>query len=351
MKKTAISLVAAILLFFSEQAAACSCFQVTGKDGCLVGRNYDWDYADGYLIVNRAGRKKRDLKYTHEFFNRGIKWKSKYASLTFNQYGHSISFSGMNEAGLVVNELWLDETVYPKWDMRKSVSVNQLVQYLLDNYNSVDQIYPAIKDIRIRPTADNYTKIHFIVSDKAGKSVIIEYDNGKLQFTDSVQTRIKALTNSFYSYSLGYAEGRRNLGASSVYRFNAIYSNTKINSEYGVNDCFALLKDVSQGSYTKYSIVFDQQNMMIYITDKTHPYMIQIDCRNLFADTRKEDILLSFSQMPEKIKSEHFKSYTYAANRDMIKKSWEALGYKRISKLSLHIAARYPGLFHADQTR
>jgi len=140
MKKTAISLVVGLLVLVSERAVACSCFQVAGKQGHLVGRNYDWDYAEGYLIVNRADRKKKDLKYDYELFNRGIKWKSKYASLTFNQYGHNIAFSGMNEEGLVVNELWLDEAVYPKWDLGRSINVDQVVQYLLDNCNSIDQI-------------------------------------------------------------------------------------------------------------------------------------------------------------------------------------------------------------------
>ncbi len=351
MNKTILSLFVMLLVLVSERATACSCFQVNGKDGYLVGRNYDWDYADGYLIVNRAGRNKKDLKYSYELFNRGIKWKSKYASLTFNQYGHSIAFSGINEAGLVVSELWLDETVYPKWDLRKSINVDQLVQYLLDNFDSVDQIYPVIKDIRIRPTTGNYTKIHFMISDRTGKSAIIEYLEGKLHFTDSAQTRIRALTNSYYTYSVDYVEGRHNLGNSSLYRFNAIYKDILFIPEYNVNDCFALLNDVAQGSYTKYSVVFDQQNMKAYINDKKHPNMIQIDCDKLFADTRKEDLLLSFSQIPEIVKNEHFASYTYAANRDMIKASWESLGYKNISKFSLYFVARYPGLFHADKAR
>jgi|GEM_PF-3358517 len=190
-----------------------------------------------------------------------------------------------------------------------------------------------------------------MVSDKSGKSVIIEYLNGRLLFTDPAQTRIKALTNSRYSYSIDYSEGRNKLGNSSLYRFNAIYKKVVSNPEYEVDDCFSLLSDVSQGSYTKYSIVFDQRNMMVYITGKTHPYIVKIDCRNLFADTRKEDLLLSFSKMPEVVTNNHFASYTYSANRDMIKASWESLGYKKISESSLHKVARYPGLFHADKTR
>jgi penicillin V acylase-like amidase (Ntn superfamily) len=40
------------------------------------------------------------------------KWVSRYGSVTFNQYGCENPTGGMNEAGLVVEQMWLDESAY-----------------------------------------------------------------------------------------------------------------------------------------------------------------------------------------------------------------------------------------------
>ena len=68
--------------------------------------------------------------------------------MTFVQYRRDIAFYDMNE------------TQYPAVDARSSLSVDQYVQYILDNFKSVDEISASDQLIRLRPTTNNFTKIY-----------------------------------------------------------------------------------------------------------------------------------------------------------------------------------------------
>jgi Penicillin V acylase and related amidases len=46
-----------------------------------------------------------------------IEWISKYGSITFNQSGREFPHGGINEKGLVIEQMWLDEAAYPEMDI------------------------------------------------------------------------------------------------------------------------------------------------------------------------------------------------------------------------------------------
>ncbi len=45
-----------------------------------------------------------------------VHWTAVYGSISFNQYGKEFPTGGMNEKGLVVELMWLDETKFPAQD-------------------------------------------------------------------------------------------------------------------------------------------------------------------------------------------------------------------------------------------
>ncbi|HUL00332.1 MAG TPA: hypothetical protein VLX29_05685 [Nitrospirota bacterium] len=67
-------------------ATACTTFNLRGNDVNIFGRNYDWPVREGVLIVNKRGVIKTAVKATNDTGIR-VTWKSKYGSITFNQYG------------------------------------------------------------------------------------------------------------------------------------------------------------------------------------------------------------------------------------------------------------------------
>src|ERR1043165_9799873 len=90
---------------------ACTTFGLKNRGEVLAGGNYDWTIGDGMVFVNKRGVAKQA---TVEESDHPARWVSKYGSVTFNQYGRENPTGGMNEMGLVVEVMWLDETEYPK---------------------------------------------------------------------------------------------------------------------------------------------------------------------------------------------------------------------------------------------
>jgi choloylglycine hydrolase len=110
----------------------------------------------------------------------------------------------MNEAGLVANMLYLAETEYPTPtdnDPRKPLALSAWVQYVLDNYATVDE---AVKELRNEPfyivpsDAPDDTKakgtIHLSISDPTGDSAIFQYIDGKLNIHHDREYQV--MTNS-----------------------------------------------------------------------------------------------------------------------------------------------------------
>ena len=107
-----------------------------------------------------------------------ISWVSQYGSITFNQYGKEFPTGGMNEKGLVVELMWLDETKYPAADNRPAVGVLQWIQYQLDNCATIEDVIATDKKLRIASTGN--PPLHYLVADANGRAATIEFLEGKM---------------------------------------------------------------------------------------------------------------------------------------------------------------------------
>ena len=106
----------------------CTTFFLNKNGQLIFGRNYDWVTETGMVNTNLRGVQKTSLSK-----EKTIQWISKYGSITFNQYGKEFPTGGMNEKGLVVELMWLDESKFPSPDARLALNVLQWIQYDLDN--------------------------------------------------------------------------------------------------------------------------------------------------------------------------------------------------------------------------
>src|SRR5258706_3986293 len=94
--------------------ALCTTFLVEAGGERAVGKCYDWHLGHGMVVANARGRVKRAIVLAPG--ERAAEWRAEHASLTFNQYGVELPNGGMNDAGLVVEIMWLDSTVVPAPD-------------------------------------------------------------------------------------------------------------------------------------------------------------------------------------------------------------------------------------------
>lgn len=255
----------------SSVAYSCTTFLIN-KDGHLVfGRNYDWMTGNGFMSVNLAGLTKKSFD-----MNDGplINWTSRYGSITFNQYGREFPNGGMNEKGLVVEIMWLDETRFEPKDQRPSLNVLQWIQYQLDNHATVADVLSSLDKIRI--SSGGNIPLHYLIADATGDAATIEVLEGKLQVHHRDQLKLPVLTNNTYADSEKYRKSREQVTESKqAFQRNSLERYRRacgLISEYQsgssqvspIEQSFRVLEEVSQGNYTKWSITYDITNKEIH---------------------------------------------------------------------------------------
>ena len=252
-----------LLLIISTKAAeACTtfCIQKNGKK--VFGKNYDWVTGTGMMHSNVSGLQKTALSIEE---GNTLKWVSKYGSITFNQFGKEFPNGGMNEKGLVVELMWLNESGYPQKDERPSLSVLQWIQYQLDNAANVEEVIASDTKIRVFSTG---TPQHYLVADKKGGVATIEFLEGKMKVHKEETLPYPVLANSTYTASLASLKANAGKGNNSMRRFSTAcemikkYQVQEINTPL-VDYAFEVLGKVAQGPFTKWSIVYDIDNMVI----------------------------------------------------------------------------------------
>lgn len=270
LRKQPLSLLlfTATFLFFSgaNNLFACSTFLLENGERMVFGRNYDFSTGEAHISINKRGLEKTSFTLPPE---KAFSWTSKYGSISFNQYGREFSVGGMNEAGLVVEVMILQETVYPKPDKRSGLMETQWVQYQLDSFSTVDEVLASTQKVRI--SNNSFAGLHFLVADRSGKAAILEYINGKLKIYNKDSLPVKALTNSSYSSSLHSLKRNVNNDESLV-RFKTVakmLEKYKARRESIIDYSFKILNEVSIPGATRWQIVYDMTNMKIhYITDR-----------------------------------------------------------------------------------
>lgn len=258
--KIFIVLILISLLNFSNlsgQSFNCSAF-VINSDKIYLGKNFDWELGNGIIVFNPANELKKSCIS-------GKKWRSKFSSITFNHFGKNMPLGGMNEAGLVIEELSTWPCEYPKRFEDKCVNEFEWIQYNLDKFSSVKKIIENIDKTGIKKFLFG---LHFIAADKKGNSAIIEFINGKPKVYTGDSMPFKAITNNNYTELLKYqreAELRSDCTVNSQDRFLKII-NLLNNLEMSARHSEMSILDSVKVKDTRWSILYDISNKNIYFT-------------------------------------------------------------------------------------
>lgn len=263
------------LLLSTTQGNTCTTFSIKSQNDLVFGRNFDFPSGCGHVIVNKRNIVKTAFIRPPE---NPVEWVSEYGSVTFNQIGREFPYGGMNEAGLVIEQMWLDETVYPVPDQRYGLSELQWIQYQLDNSATVAEVLAS--DSAVRVSTQSTAPLHFLVCDKSGNMATIEFINGQRVVHTETSLPYSVLANDSYEKSLAFTNGTLPGGQdeatpytrSSLNRFATAARMVKEYKEEAVIDySFTILDSVSQGVHTRWSIVYDIAHMAIYYKTQVNP--------------------------------------------------------------------------------
>jgi choloylglycine hydrolase len=353
-----------VIIAGSSSTFPCTTFVLRDGDHLFFGRNFDWYTGTGFLITNNRNVAKIAIVDAAE---NPAEWVSKYGSVTFNCVGRELPFGGINEAGLVVEQMSLAETKYPAKDHRPALTECQWIQYQLDNHSTVAEVIASDKLVRIEESS---TKLHFLVCDRHGQVGVIEFLNGEMVHYTGENLPVEALANSVYEQSLTHYEIEALSGANrSLYNF---VTAARLADSYdpsagkpAIEYSFNILGAVSQGPLTKWSVVYDLSDMKIYFKIFETPTLVgdrivylkeSNEAKIKIVDVRKFDFdcdgvtkIIDLECAEEGNVNDHFVDYTTEINKEFIFKAFKYLQkmdlFTNITDDDLNDLAEYPESF------
>lgn len=187
-------MVASGLLASSISANACTSLVLPTTDGSYVyGRTLEF----GIPLKSEMMFSPRGIEYKgvgqDGKVGSGLNWKAKYAYTGLNALGQPIVVDGMNEVGLTGGLLNAPNTaVYQNTtaeQSKQSIASYQMLTYVLSNFATVDEVKEGLPKVFVNTSAlkdyKGIVQVRMTVHDNKGKSLVVEYLDGKLVMTDN----------------------------------------------------------------------------------------------------------------------------------------------------------------------
>jgi penicillin amidase (EC 3.5.1.11). Cysteine peptidase. MEROPS family C59 len=178
----------------APSAQACTRAVYEGPNGrVLTGRSMDWkeDIRTNLWVLPRG------MARDGAAGPQSLRWTSRFGSVVATGYDIATA-DGLNEAGLMVNALWMSQSRYPAPDGRTpTMAISVFGQFLLDRFATVAE---AVQWLKANPllivTGEVPTQpgrlatMHFSISDAGGDSAIIEWVDGRMDIHHSRDFRV-----------------------------------------------------------------------------------------------------------------------------------------------------------------
>jgi choloylglycine hydrolase len=326
----------------------------------IFGRNYDFEIEYGLIMVNKRGVAKT-ARLSAQAVGQPAKWVSKYGSVTINQFGRELPLGGMNEAGLVIELMWLTQTEYPSSDQRPTLRELQWIQYQLDTAATVRDVIASDKAVRIEGNMSS--PIHFLLCDRKRGAAVIEFLGGRMRAYAGRNLPVKALTNDTYESCLDFfkVDGSDETkpwftqAENSLRRFVWAAKGTRSwdarRSGDPVAYAFQIL-DKADLSNSKFRIVYDVKAGIIHFRTKSTPGVRSINFRQFdFSCGTPVKILDMLADLKGDVTGQ-FQDYSWEANYDLIKKSFSETSFlKGTPETSLYNLSKYPESLRCNEQK
>lgn len=180
-----LSMILAVCL--TAASYACTDFQIVAKDKAVViGRSMEFpvDLKSEVVVVPRGQK----INISNSKGVKGISWTSKYGYLGVNAFGLDAFVEGLNEKGLAFEGLMFTGAQYQPIVPGKYIPLDKLGAWLMGNFATVDEVKNALTGINICDSEMKDIKgmgLHLAVHDAAGKNLVVEFIEGKVNVYDN----------------------------------------------------------------------------------------------------------------------------------------------------------------------
>lgn len=250
------------LKYGEEPAWACSLFAAYGDpDEILYGRNFDWDFSPALLLFidppgGYASVSMVDIYYL------GFKEDRAFGILDLpleEQVGlldaPYIPFDGMNEAGLAVGMAAVPPGNMEVDPAKETIDSLMVIRKILDGAATIDEAVQIIQSYNIDMVG---TPVHYLISEKSGRSALIEFSKGEIIVMPN-EYPWQIATNFLMSEIRTSPEihcGRYGIMEEKL---------VDLEGELGPRQAMSLLKDVAQPS-TQWSVVYRVSAGEVWVT-------------------------------------------------------------------------------------
>ena len=317
-----------IAAFLPQSSHACTTFCLDNDDELVVGKNFDWPIGDALIVVNKRNVSKTASLDPAWIGEQPASWTSKYGSVTFNPWGREFSFSGMNEAGLVISGMGLGSaTTYPAPDSRPAIDAMQWIQYQLDNSATVEDVIAS--DTVLRISNSTTWPFHFFVCDSTGNCATIEFIDGNLIYHTQETMPVKVLANTIYSEDLESWEKKEiPEGDWSTGRFltaaQMLEDYDPETSGPATDYTFTILSDLTWFVPNQWSIAYDVQHRRISFHTLNNGDIRYFDMNSFDFSCQTPVRVLDIQEDLSGNVAGDFIDYTYEINRTLIGKTLHA---------------------------
>lgn len=338
-------LTAGMVLASAVQSHACTTFLNQQKTELRIGKSYDWDLQHGLVLLNKKGVKKKALLLDPREVP--ATWTSKYANLTFNQYGREMPNGGMNTEGLVVEIMWLSGSRVPEKNALPAITELQWIQYMLDNAATVKEAMALAPTLRVSRV---HGDVHYLICDKAYQCAAFEYLNGELVISYGEDLPVPALANHTYAESMKfYAQYRKNnegesppKGMGSLNRFVRAGIMAAAHHDGDITaHTFDVLDSVRNGTYTKWQIVYDPMNLEIAFRTLDSPAIKTLSFDGLSHSCGDPVLMMDLNEQNGGSANPRLQPYQRNQNFDIVQKGIGSLGNAFGPEL-ITLLSRYP---------
>ena len=246
----------------------CASFAATTPDGdILFGRNFDYPETDTVMIYTHpengyASYAIADLDVIGvSRRHQGIDPDSPVGRLIMTATPYIVC-DGVNEAGLGISILELDIGEIHQDTGRPDLFIYTAIRVILDKCATVDEAIRLLEQYDIH--SHNDVRHHLFIADKTGRSVVIEWFDNEMYVNE-----LNAVTNSVLTPGDHYGE-------ESDWRLPVLIDGLAAhNNILTAEQARDLLNDVSQGTFTEWSAVYNLSDFSVDLyVDRhyEHPY-------------------------------------------------------------------------------
>lgn len=303
----------------------------------LVGHNLD-EYIPmpGLIIANPRGVAKHGIGWGG-FFNPlskakpELRWVSRYGSLTYSAFGKEFPDGGLNEAGLYVGEMSYWFTEYPKEKGLIKLYHHHWVQYLLDNFATVDEVLASLSHV----APDGHCRWQFFVADPSGAAATITFVKGRAVINSGDSLPVKALCNRRYAREMDTLRLYKGFGGERPVDFaDTVDDRRFVRAAFMLKDqdrktsavdyAFSILRRLDWGN-NKWSLVFDLKHRTARFNTDRSRKVKTIDLAAFDLAPSAPSMVLDINRDIEGDVAKLFTLHGEAVQREYVAKMWDGL--------------------------